>query len=159
MVIAAQYNVVAAVVVAWLLGWFSIRAWYRRGVEIGRLKLLLVQHERDIERQQKEGLRRALRELRPDASILAMEISNGDPEIRRVVQALAGGAKISIIVDPSKIPIPVDQREIKTIAVHAYISANGLSRTISGPIYATSAGTQIAIEVVCKLPIQKDESG
>jgi hypothetical protein len=149
---ATRFDFVAAIVLAWLIGWLCIRTWYRRKIEIGNQKLRLLESERDIERNQKEGLRGELHKLRPDFPILAMEIDYGDDEIKQFVQALAGGAKFSNIVELSKIPIPIDQAAIKTIAILSYTSTNGLSRTIKGPIFSTTAATPLAIEVVRWLP-------
>jgi hypothetical protein len=151
----------AATVVGWLVGWLFIRLRSKRSMQMGKARLSLAEHERDIERCQREGLRNALKELKPDVPVLATEIGYGDPEIKQVVLALAAGAKISTRVDPSKNPIPTGEKGIKRIAVLSYTFANGLLQTRRWPFRSTSSGTAKTIEIAGLLPTsepKKDES-
>jgi hypothetical protein len=80
MIYSAPFSFFAAVLVGWFVGWLILRAWYRRTIRIGEDRLRLIETQRDIEKGQKEGLRAAFLELKPDASVLAIEISHGDPD-------------------------------------------------------------------------------
>jgi len=96
----APFDFGAAILFGLLLGWGVIRFWHGRSLKIEKAKLSLVEARLDIERKQKEGLRAALLELNPKASVMAIEISHGDPEIRNVVAALSHGETIHTPVDP-----------------------------------------------------------
>jgi hypothetical protein len=147
---SAPFSFCAAVLVGWFLGWLILRAWYRRSITIGEDRLGLGEAQRDIEKSQKEGLRAALLELKPDASVLAIEIGHGDPEIRGVVAALGRGETITTPVDPATAPVALHihltDQEIKTIAQLSYTSANNLSQTIAvGPPVATSGTPSVRL--------------
>ena len=144
MIHTAPLSFFAAVLVGWIVGWLILRAWYRRTIQIGEDRLALAENQRDIEKGQKEGLRAAFRELKPDASVLAIELSHGDPDLRDVVVALGRGEKITTPVDPSTAAVELSVRltpeDIKKVAQLNYTSANNLSQTIAvGPAVATSA--------------------
>jgi hypothetical protein len=150
----APYSFAAVVLVGWLLGWLVIRAWYKRSIKIGEGRIALLETECGIEKRQKEGLRQAILELKPEAKVLALEISHGDPEIRSVVASLAQGGKVTVPADLSKSPVQLtnpsySSDELKRIAQLIYTSANDLSRVVNiNQTSSTSAGTSIATGIV-----------
>jgi hypothetical protein len=157
---AAPFNFVGALLVGLLIGWIAIRAWYRRAIENGKDAIqsgkdyaALIKRELEIERRQKEGLRKALLEVKPEAKPLAVEVAYGDPKIQEVVKWLGQGQTISTTINPT-MPVvvlrPISAEEIKNNAVGLYISANGLSQVTSvqpGGITvssSTSLGQEVA---------------
>jgi hypothetical protein len=155
----APFNFVGAVVVGWLIGWLIIKAWYRREIgaekkqrELEKSKTELVQKELDLERRQKKGLRQVIKDLQPDAKVLALEVAYGDPEVRRAVMSLARGDTISTPINPTApfMATSIPSGELNKTAVALYTSANGLSQTTSvqpGGVTvssSTSVGVQVA---------------
>jgi hypothetical protein len=145
---AAPFSFCAAILFGLIVGWVVLRLWYGR-------KLSLLETQLDIERKQKEGLRAALLELEPKAPVMALEISHGDPEIRKVVKALARGETIHTPVDPSRLQanssgivwFTIKAEDIKTIAQLNYTSANNLSQTIVTGTGASSSATPALKEI------------
>jgi hypothetical protein len=147
---AAPFSFSGAVIVVGLGVWMGAKAWYRRLIQIEKGQTKLVQAELEIERRQKEGLRQALRDLKPQAPVLALEVAYGDPEIREVVMSLARGETISTPVNPTA-PVmrSIPGGEINKTAVVLYTSANGLSQTTSvqpGGV-AVSSSTTLGVQV------------
>jgi hypothetical protein len=151
----APFSFVSVVIVGWLLGWVVIRAWYRRSIRIADDRTKLVETERDIERRQKEGLREAIKESKPDAPVLAIEVAHGDPEMRNFIEALARGARVTTPVNPTVDQVhlvvkgPLTSEEIKNIANLSYTSANGLSQVFKVVGATTvSSGTAVTTNIL-----------
>jgi hypothetical protein len=152
MIAGAPADYAAAIVVGWIAGWLIIRAWYRRTIRIAESQTTLVATERDIERCQKEGLRQAILELKPDVPVLAVEISHGDPAIKEVVEAFGRGQQIVI---PTQATSPSD---VRSIAQVNYTTANNISQiTDTGISTTTSAGSPTAEEILKYLKNHRDD--
>jgi hypothetical protein len=161
---AAPVDFAVAVVIGWFVGWLLIRAWYRR--EISSLKqekqsaetaTRLVEGERDIERRQKEGLKQAFLEQKPGAPILALEVGYGDPDVRNIVERLAGGEKIQtsipvrargLTVGPVGFLTPT---QIKQLAAVAYTAGVGLSKIErTDPVVIGMTGTTASVNAAAQ---------
>ena len=147
MISGAPTDFLAALIVGWLAGWFFIRAWYRREIRNLGMSVKLVESERDIERRQKEGLRKVILELKPSASVLAMEIGYGDTDVQKVVEKLAQGDTVQTVnpIHSSGLlifPARVTTNDIKQIAATVYTTSTGLSQVIkSDPQMTVFGGT------------------
>ena len=152
------FNFAAAMLVGWLLIWAFQKAWNARrfsnaksNVDTAHAKLALVERQLEIEKSQKEGLRKALEEQGTKVPVLALEIRYGDPEIRKVVKDLAEGKPITVIGDPAQ-PAPQvtsDLANINRLAALSYTAANGISQSVSSTAGSTeSTGTLVARNIL-----------
>jgi hypothetical protein len=153
---SAPYDFVGALIVGWLIGGLVIGAWYKRSIQNGKDYAALIQRELEIERGQKEGLRKAILELKPEAKPVAIEVQYGDPEVRKVVVSLGQGQTISTPVNPTAPviggPVTVgslSEEEKSKVALLNYTFANGLSQVTSSQPggYSISASTSLGRQV------------
>ena len=135
---------------------------HSRIIQLEKRNTKFAEAERDLERRQKEGLREAYRELKPDAPVMAIEIGYGDPALQEVVKTLADGNDVITPVNPTT-PVtlftafPLSDEDVKKVAAVAYTSANGLSRVVrTEPGGVTvSSSTPVTTDVARVIVVQR----